>query len=79
MTLTVKPENVHLNLAITDDLISGTILSVTPSLGSYKIELDVSGVPVSSIIYDNSQALKIEQMIGSQVGVSFAPDSLVLI
>ncbi len=75
----VKPEQVILEPDVKQKLGMGKVISVTPSVGLYKVELVFAEYHISSIVYDKKKAEVLMQKVNSEVGVSFAPGSVVVL
>ncbi|MGY5852812.1 MAG: ABC transporter ATP-binding protein, partial [Candidatus Thorarchaeota archaeon] len=75
----VKPEQVILEPDVKQRLGLGKVISVTPSVGLHKVELVFAEYHISAIIYDTQKAEVLMQRVDSDVGVSFAPGSAVVL
>ncbi len=78
VVFTVKPEDIRVDETGSSDL-QGTVQSVVPRVGMYRVRVSLNGVTVVSLIDDAVLARKLRSTTGVEVSLSFDPRDAVVI
>ncbi|MHA1864777.1 MAG: ABC transporter ATP-binding protein, partial [Candidatus Thorarchaeota archaeon] len=75
----IKPEDISISTNVDNSSATGTVISILPQVGSYKITIDFQGVQIIALTYDENLVSRLRQNGDRRVSISFKPDLAVIL
>lgn len=75
----IKPEDISISTDTNIESASGTVTSILPQVGSYKITIDFQGTQIIALTYDEGLVSRLRQNRNRRVSISFKPDLAVIL
>lgn len=75
----IKPEDISISTDVDINSATGTVISILPQVGSYKITIDFQGMQIIALTYDENLVSRLRQNGDRRVSISFKPDLAVIL
>jgi len=75
----IKPEDIKISPEIEEGAATGTVTSVLPQVGSFKITIDFQDTPIIALTYDDALVSKLRQNEDRRVSFTFKPELAVIL
>ncbi len=79
VSFSVKPEDVIISDSAPSNWTRANLVSITPQVGSFKVSIDLDGVPIIALTYDEDLVKRLRANGDKAVAFSFKPDSIIII
>ncbi len=79
VSFSVKPEDVIISDSAPSNWTQANLVSITPQVGSFKVSIDLDGVPIIALTYDEDLVKRLRANGNKTVAFSFKPDSIIII
>jgi ABC-type Fe3+/spermidine/putrescine transport system ATPase subunit len=75
----VKPEDVIISDSAPEDWAQAELISITPQVGSFKVNLDFNGIPIISLTYDEDLVKRLRSNGDKEIAFSFKEESIIIL
>ncbi|MFW9845045.1 MAG: ABC transporter ATP-binding protein, partial [Candidatus Thorarchaeota archaeon] len=75
----IKPEDIKISLNLNNSAVTGTVTSILPQVGSFKITIDYQDTSIIVLTYDEDLVSKLRQNGARQVSFTFKPELAVIL
>ena len=75
----IKPEDITVSIEEDISIATGTVISILPQVGSFKIAIDFQNTPIIALTYDEELVSKLRQNGNRSVSLSFKSESAIIL
>jgi spermidine/putrescine transport system ATP-binding protein len=75
----VKPEDVIISDSTSKEWAKAVLVSITPQVGSFKVNLDFNGIPIIALTYDEDLVKRLRANGEKTIAFSFKEDSIIIL
>ena len=79
LTFSVKPEDVVISDKCVEGEVAANLVSIIPQVGSFKVTLDLNGIPIIALSYDEELVKRLKSNGDKTVSFSFKKDSIIVL
>ena len=79
ITFSVKPEDVIFSDSLQEDWAQAELVSITPQVGSFKVTLDFSGIPIIALTHDEDLVKRLRVNGEKTIAFSFNTESIIIL
>ena len=79
LTFSVKPEDVVISDSHAEGEVVANVVSIIPQVGSFKVILDLNGIPIIALTYDEDLVKRLRSNGSKVVTFSFRKDSTIIL